>query len=230
MNPLWCRFVIESAGPMSPRNVSLCTKGLVLEGMLQMPYATMFATIAVFMSLVFPAVAAPTDPLLIVPGHRIGKLVLGSNGAAVLKRFGKPDIVDAGMSQTRQVWLTKGSAQPTLFLHTVSNSVINAKPVQGVTIDEIRATSQAFHTSSGISTGTMLAQIRRSFPNARLDKGDATAVIYSDPRKGIAFEFSHDAPTARCIGITVFLPKRGHPVSSKVVSNLLRANRSAPGR
>ena len=83
------------------------------------PFASLFAALAVLPGILSPALALPNDPLLIVPGKSMGKMALGPNGTEVLKDFGKPAIEDAGMSQTRQVWMGKENRNTTLSIHTV---------------------------------------------------------------------------------------------------------------
>jgi hypothetical protein len=192
-----------------------------------MKFASIITTFAVFLSIMSPAVGAPSDPSLIVPGKRIGKLVLGPNGGASLEHVGEPDIMDAGMSQTKQVWLVKGNRRATLFIHTISNSALGVNPENGVTITEIRVSSHAFRTRTGISVGSTLAQVRRSFSQASCGNAGRGTVIYSDTRRGIAFEFANNKPTARCIGITVFSPGGGFTFTGKDVSNLVRDYQSS---
>ena len=169
-------------------------------------FASIFAALAVLSGLISPSLAKSGDPMIIAPGKRIGKMALGPNGAETLKRFGQPDIRDAGMMQTRQVWLTKGNRNATLYIHTTANGAIDEKPDNGVSIDIVRTSSGIFHTTAGIRVGSTRTQVLRSFPRARRAHEIKEAVIYSEPRKGIAFEFANDSATARCIGITVFIP------------------------
>src|SRR5271165_5055846 len=85
---------------------------------------------------------------LIVPGVRLGEVSLGPTGAETLKNLPKPYRIDRGMSQTRRVWkwFKPGGLFDTLFIHTVSNGVIDAEPADGVTIDLIRCTAARFRT------------------------------------------------------------------------------------
>src|SRR5579871_3182948 len=186
------------------------------------PIAIM-AALAVSALSISRTVAVPSDPYLIVPGQSIGKFALGPHGTQVLKRVGKPTLIDAGMNQTRQVWLTMGRIPATVFIHTVNNSVIGAKPTAGITIDTIRITSSKFHIRNGISTGATLAEVRRRFPNVRLERDQKSAVIYSDSTRGIAFDFQlpgKNEPLGRCQGIQVFSPNGGGPVSPDTISLL----------
>ena len=170
-----------------------------------------------------PSAAAPDTSNLIIPGQSIGQTHLGSNGAFYLKKLAKPDAVDAGMSQTRQVWVSKkGQRTDTLFIHTVSNGALNVQPIQGVTIDSIRVTSPWFHTSSGLSSGSTLAQIRHQFPNVRPLEGNQH--LYDDAKQGIAFEFARNATAqSPCIAIMVHPPGNLHWADQEQVNRILSA-------
>ena len=133
-----------------------------------------------------------------MPGKSIGD-ALGPNGTEVLKDFGKPAIEDAGMSQTTQVWMGKENWNTKLSIHTVLNGAIDANPQEGVTIDEARTSSSSFHTASGIAVGSTLRQIQHSFPQARRYQEMKPTVLYVDFRRGIAFEFANNKPSARCM-------------------------------
>ena len=153
--------------------------------------------------------AAPADRFLIVPGHSIGHIVLGPNGAAELKHLPPADAGDAAMIQSSRVWVSKTSGHTdTLFVHTVANAAMGdtpVKPTDGVTINAIRITSRQFHIQSGISTASTLAQVRRRFPDAHANH--FTPQIYDDARHGISFEFAQPVrPASRCIGIVVYPP------------------------
>ena len=185
-------------------------------------FASFLAAFAVLPGILSPALAMPDDPLLIVPGKSIGKMALGPNGTEVLKRFGKPAIQDGGMSQTTQVWLGQENRKATLSIHTVLNGAIDARPREGITIDEARVSSDSFHTASGIAVGSTLMQIQHSFPQARRDQQNASVVQYVDSRHGIAFAFSNDRPSARCIGITIMIPGEKHIHSGEEVSSLIK--------
>jgi hypothetical protein len=156
-------------------------------------------------------------------------LRLGPHGSADLRRLRRPDTSDAGMMQTRQVWISKRAPNHTLFVHTVSNGALNVPPLGGVTIDEVRVTSPWFHTRSGLSTASTLAQIRRAFPRLRREPPDRTVgktMIYDDSKRGIAFEFPRNSPLARCIGITAYIPgsasDSGQPITQADVAQILR--------
>ncbi len=181
-------------------------------------FVSMCAALGILLGTLSPSLANSGDSMLIVPGKSLGKMALGPSGMEVLKRFGKPDIQDAGMMQTRQVWRGKGNGNATLFIHTTANGAIDAKPETGITIDEARTSSGSFHTASGIAVGSMLTQVRQVFPQARREREPSHTVLYSDPHTGIAFEFAGDKAAARCVGITVFTPRKGSAVSSKNVS------------
>jgi hypothetical protein len=165
------------------------------------------AAFALFTVAPFEAGAEPAGAELIVPGKSIGRTHLGPNGAAYIKSLPKPKASDPGMSQNRLVW-TSGKAPDinTLFIHTTANGATDAKPSDGVTIDEIRITSKEFQTREGSKCGSTLAEIRKAFPEIQLAP-DTSGSVYVDAAHGIAFEFAEAAKDdSPCIAITVFLP------------------------
>ncbi len=170
--------------------------------------------------------AAPAGSFLIVPGHSIGHLVIGPNGAAELRHLPRADAGDAAMMQSNLVWLSKTSGRSdTLYIHTISNAAVGLNPVppsDGLTISEIRITSRQFHTQNGISTASTLAQIERRFPDARADR--FMPAVYNDSKHGIAFEFALPVtPASRCRAISVLPPGPNHAVTPQSeVDDLLK--------
>src|SRR5690349_13698495 len=62
-----------------------------------------------------------TGQTVIVPGVSMAGVSLGPNGRQELKKLPKPDRIDVGMSQSRQVWKwvrPEGRAE-TFFIHAV---------------------------------------------------------------------------------------------------------------
>jgi hypothetical protein len=178
---------------------------------------------ALFAAAPLGAGAEPTEELLIVPGKSIGKTHLGPNGTAYLTSLPKPNASDPGMSQNRLIWISgKAPELNTLFIHTVSNGVIDAKPSEGVTIDEIRITSKEFQTREEIRCGNTFADIHKAFPDIQ-PAADSSGTIYQDPAHGIAFEFQETAKDdSLCIAITVFLPNAARITTRDQVANLLK--------
>jgi hypothetical protein len=167
--------------------------------------------------------AEPTEDQLIVPGKSVGKTHLGPNGTAYLKDLPKPNASDPGMSQNRLIWISgKAPEMNTLFIHTVSNGVIDAKPADGVTIDEIRITSKQFETREEIKCGNTLAEIRKVFPEIQ-PSADSAGSIYQDAAHGIAFEFAEAAKDdSFCIAITVFAPNAARITDRDQIARLLK--------
>ncbi|MDQ2800675.1 MAG: hypothetical protein M3Y13_13685, partial [Armatimonadota bacterium] len=144
------------------------------------------------------AAAAParSGDFLIVPGQRIGRTLLGSQGSRMLSHLPTPTRSDGGMSQQYLVWLSSASRRgrrDTLFIHTVRNGELTVKPLDGVTIDVIRVTSPVFATQSGLHVGSPLAQIQHQFPHLRSANRftNPSHTLYDDKSRGIAFEFAH---------------------------------------
>ena len=167
------------------------------------------------------ASAAPSNALLIVPGHRIGHTLLGADGARTLAALPNPYRSDAGMSQRCYVWVFPvAHGKPhTLFIHAVANGTLNVKPLSGLTVDTIRVTSPRFATQNGLHTGSTLAQIRRQFPHLR--SANTAHTLYDDKSRGIAFEFVHrPAANSRAIAVTVHTPGQSAATAASPVNEL----------
>ncbi len=188
--------------------------------MKQRQISTLFSLAAALGMAALPATAQVSSNL-IVPGKSIGQTYLGKNGSTYLNQLPKPNAIDAGMSQTRQVWVSKKDGRTdTLFIHTVSNGALGVQPINGVTIDSIRVTSPWFHTRDGLSTGSTKAQILRYFPNARSVNGEPT--IYDDSKRGIAFEFAKNVTAkSACIAIMIHPPGDVHLANTEQVNRVL---------
>jgi hypothetical protein len=167
-------------------------------------------------------VLAAADEASIVPGVSLEGIALGPNGLNELKKLGKPDRIDRGMSQTRQVWrsLRPEGRVETIFIHTVNNGVIDAKPADGLTINLIRTSMARFQTVSGIRVGSTLDQIRKSFPDIAPVEG--TPTIFDDVKRGIAFEFS-SSPIGHsiCIAIMIHPPGKSTIATQEQVAEVL---------
>jgi len=156
------------------------------------------------------ASAAPLNAYLVVPGHRIGHTLLGSDSARTLASLPKPTRSEGAASNRYYVWDAPAAhAQPhTLFVHAVTNGSLRFKPLDGVTIDTVRVTSPAFATQSGMHVGSTFAQILHQFPHLRsvnLFKDPHT--LYDDKARGIAFEFAaHPKASSRALAVTVHTP------------------------
>lgn len=165
---------------------------------------------------------AAVDDASIVPGVSVEGIALGPDGLTELKKLGKPDRIDRGMSQTREVWrlLRPEGRVETLFIHTVNNGVIDAKPADGLTIDLIRTSRARFQTASGIRVGSTLDQIRKSFPD--IAPVDGTPTIFDDVKRGIAFEFS-SSPIGHsiCIAIMIHPPGKSNIATQEQVAEVL---------
>lgn len=178
---------------------------------------------ALFALAPFEACGEPAEAQLIAPGKSIGRTRLGPNGAAYLKNLPKPTASDPGMSQNRLVWISgKAPDINTLFIHTFANGATDAKPTNGVTIDEIRITSREFRTREDVECGSTLTRIRKAFPKIQA-AADASGSVYQDAARGIAFEFADAArDDSPCIAITVFIPNAVRFTRRDQIAGLLK--------
>lgn len=155
---------------------------------------------------------------LIVPGKQLGDIFLGQSDQSVFARLKKPDGGDAAMGKAWSFWNAKDSRQPdgkpnVLGIFTAHNPDDRVAYVQ-----QIRATSPYFHTASGISTKSTLAQVKKAFPHAkRLATSKAVGAskpveVYDDVKAGIAWQFVQGG---RCLAIIV------HPKGRAVTANYL---------
>ena len=166
---------------------------------------TFLASAAFALMTVVPARA---DPLLVVPGCSLGQTHLGVRGTADLKRLPRPDGGDAAMGGRRwMAWKSKTS-KDTLAVFVVDRGYLDP-PRPGVIVEDIRATSSKFHTPNGAASGMTLAQIKRRFPQGRLEPANGEASWFYTVKQGIAFEFRpRPGASACCLSVTVFAPGR----------------------
>jgi hypothetical protein len=167
-----------------------------------------------------PLSASVADPLLIVPGRSVGRTSLGLNGDRALANL-PPTASDASMGgKLDKVWRAN-NGKDTLYVHTHRNDM-NDPPRPGYTVTEIRVTSRQFHTRSGLTPGSTLAQIRRRFPQGHVTTD--TGYFYKVDRLGIAFEFARPPHSATaCLAVTVYPPGEGDsPENAAGVQDLLR--------
>ncbi len=195
-----------------------------------MKYQTVAILIIAILSAVISGRASTQNGLnLIVAGQSIGQTHLGRFGATDLAKLPSPAANDSGMGKYRSVWLSKKQKGPndTLYIFSVANGPREVQPPSGVSIELIRVTSSWYQTANGISTGKNLAQILRSFPNAR--PTDQKLTVYDDAAQGIAFEFAGDTnPNSLCIAIMVHPPGKVNFTTAKDVDEILRANGIKP--
>ncbi len=172
------------------------------------------------------ASAAPPNAYLVVPGHRIGHTLLGSDGQYTLAALPKPTRSDAGMSQEYFVWTSHAAhGQPhTLYIHATHNGATNVKPLSGLTIDTIRVTSPAFATQNGLHVGSTFAKIRHRFPHLR--SVNSAHTLYDDKSRGIAFEFARRPhASSRAIAVTVHMPGQAATATAYQVRETLKMAR-----
>ena len=186
-------------------------------------------TCGLLASCLLSASAQPRD-LLVVPGKQIGRIPLGPNGARTLAALPAPNFAEqiwAHHDEKGLLWMSPpphDSPAPsvkytTLYVHTTSNSLLEAKPRGGVTIDLVRVTSPRFATQDGLHPGSTLAQILRRYPHAR--PTGSRLFLYDDQRAGIAFEFAQPpVPATHAIAVMIHPPGNPHLVTEQQVNRV----------
>jgi hypothetical protein len=145
---------------------------------------------------------------LIVPGTSIGMVHLGTNVDTVFARIGRPNPKDekegdAAMGHFWFVWRGKRGSE--LDIYDVRGERDSAAHPENF-IRQVRITSAAFHTNTGIHVGSTIAAVRRIDPNLSSAKESSQIRLYDDVKSGIAYEFrpvSSSNTTWRCAAIVI---------------------------
>ncbi len=133
------------------------------------------------------------------------------------------------MGKSWTVYVSKTSHQPDGSFNTLSVYATRnfGHDQDAAHVTQIRVTSSAFHTASGISTASSLRSIERTFPRAHRvawykdSPTYATVDLYDDIEHGIAFEVIR---WGRTLAITV------HERNSKVTELYLGQHTYHPVR
>ena len=124
-----------------------------------------------------PAIAAPNDPFLVVPGRSMGPIAIGMRLDAVEEVLGPPSKVDpAGRTQWYE-WKSPENRLRSIAVETVQNTVVLIS----------LAHDPRYRTSQGLGDGTTLVEVERVFgaPSSVMRLGGFSIVQYR--RNGIGF-------------------------------------------
>ena len=179
---------------------------------------TGFSAFALACALIAPALAKDRDNA-IVPGRRIGKVVIGAS-ETTLNALGKSDCSDGKPASQWQTWFTKVPAATPNAIPAELDICAESRPgSNGRFVQAVRITSSYFTLSNGIKVGSSFARVKRAYPHLkRIDKYNTTEsngpiFLCDDIQRGIAFEFYRGrdgkAPGGLCVAISVHTPKSG---------------------
>ena len=140
-----------------------------------------------------PPVGAQPKAPTVVPGQRIGRVYLGYTPAQVQRTLGKPDkTLRLRNGTTDDIYLAKKTR---LRFGQAMRDKLEILYRKGRVV-QIEATSPAFETTSGLSTGSSLGQLIESGWNWRVLAYQYTGEedgwhnnYFVDQKKGLSFEF-----------------------------------------
>lgn len=147
---------------------------------------------------------APANTL-IIPGKSIGAISLNESIDTAKKLLGKPDYIDAAMGSVLLTWYA-GHDTTANYTSIFAHHNFGGKDEAIAHIKKILVTSSVFTTGDGVSTGATLKDISSRYHlqlNSHYIKYGKTISIYSDIKKGIAFEIEAGN---KCTAIIVFKP------------------------
>ncbi|MDP2686244.1 MAG: hypothetical protein Q8O62_03425 [Aequorivita sp.] len=133
----------------------------------------------------------------IIPGKRLGSIILNQNATAVLDSLGKPDSGDAAMGKAISTW-KKGDNLLTLYT-TTQAGIENFSRIKAV-----RSLSKDFKTVDNLGVNSSLAKLKRYYklnPVGKFTYNGKHYFLYTT-EKGIAFEVGLNE---KCKGVLVYL-------------------------
>ena len=142
---------------------------------------------------------------LIIPGERIGKIILGMNQEEVLKTLGKPSRSDAAMGKYVYTWL--GKQRPYKSEVNVVTSYADSN-MKNRSVKLIRTTSPSFSTKEGVHPDMDMKDILRLMPELKYvrsyesENHQAKTDLYQDKSIGIVVECLNYEPKL-CVAIQV---------------------------
>ena len=147
-------------------------------------------------------VQAISEDKLIVPGNRIGKIIIGGNADSLKDILGKPDFTEGAMGSGSMAWNNNGYKTTVLFSHAMGT-----KDEQIARIRKIRITSPDFKTAERLNTGLTLNDYKKRFDLTLLNNpmSKTKIKVYEAKGKGITFEI--DSVSNQGVGIIVHQPE-----------------------
>jgi hypothetical protein len=124
-----------------------------------------------------PAVAAPNDRFLVVPGRSMGPIAIGMRLDAVESILGRPSKIDPTGHTQWYEWKAPENRLRSIAVETLKSTVVLIS----------LAHDPRYRTSDGLGDGTTLAEVTRVFgrPSSVMRLGGFSIVQYR--RNGIGF-------------------------------------------
>jgi len=133
----------------------------------------------------------------IIPGKRLGAIILNENVSAALDSLGKPDVVDAAMGKAVSTW-QKYNNKPLTIYTTMVMGVENFSRIK-----TIRSLSDKYKTQENLGVKSSLDELKKHYQLTSIGTFTYQGKdynLYSSP-KGIAFEIGADQ---RCNGVIIY--------------------------
>ena len=132
----------------------------------------------------------------IIPGERLGTIILNENATSVLDSLGKPDSADAAMGKAVSTW--HEDSDNLLSIYTTTQMGIE----DFSRIKAIRTLSSAFKTDQDLGVNSTVSEIEKHF---RLNKiglfpFDKKSYALYSTEEGIGFEIGEDQ---KCHGVVL---------------------------
>lgn len=132
----------------------------------------------------------------IIPGKRLGAIVLNENITVAFDSLGKPDVVDAAMGKAVSSW-QKYDDKPLTIYSTMLMGVENFRRIK-----VIRSLSEKYKTEENLGVKSSLTDLKKHYDLNSIGtftyRGE-DFTLYSSP-KGIAFEVGSDE---KCNGVLI---------------------------
>ncbi len=124
----------------------------------------------------------------IIPGKRLGNIVINENATAVLDSLGKPDSGDAAMGKAVSTW--HENSEDSLSIYTTTQMGME----DFSRVKAIRTLSPKYRTEKNLGVNSTLSEIEEYFTIKRIGDFTSDGKYYTlfATNEGIGFEISED--------------------------------------
>ena len=136
---------------------------------------------------------------LVIPGKKLGNIILNENSTAVFDSLGKPDIGNAAMGKAISTWKNDNSGLLTLYTSTQMGVEDFSR------IKAIRSLSKDFKTVDNLGVSSSIETLKKYYkldPIGKFTENGKHYYLYTTP-KGIAFEIGMNQ---KCNGVLLYSP------------------------